>query len=179
MKKIILVGSILAACISTTAFGWGSPYLAPSLYLQDLTTPDTNFRGLHPRVAAGYAGVLDFYYLGAEVFFTPFTHTMSNTHNEDADSLRISQDYGLSFIPGILISEGVVSYLRLGVIRSKFRAPSTTKTGAQFGVGLQTSLTSAWSLRGEYIYVAYSDASDIDSPKSDEFGIGLIYRFDG
>jgi opacity protein-like surface antigen len=179
MKKSILALSIVVASMASTAFGWGSPYLAPSLYVQDLTTPTSNFRGLHPRMSVGYAGQIDFYYLAAELFVTPFTYTISNTHSEGGDSLRISQDFGASIIPGVLISEGVLAYLRLGVVSSKFHAPSTTKAGAQLGVGLQTSLSSAWSLRGEYIYVDYSNASNLGSPKSDEFGLGLVYRFDG
>lgn len=147
--------------------------------LQNITSMDNNYRSLRPTLAIGYSDYMDFYYLAAEIFASLGSATLSSSHNDEGNSLRISQDYGASIIPGLFLSEGVVSYLRLGVVSSKFRAPTTTKTGGQVGIGLQASLSTAWSLRGEYVYTAYSDVENIGSPKVDTYSLGLIYKFDG
>ena len=178
MKKIITTGLILAASLCQAAFA-NTVYFGPTLYLQDLTTNNSNDRALRPTMSIGYSGMIGFYYLAAEIFVNPTNITLSNSHDEGGDSTRISQDYGASFIPGILLGEGIVGYLRLGVVSSKFRAPSQTKTGGQAGIGLQTDLSTAWTLRGEYVYSAYSQGSNIGSPEVDSFGVGLIYKLDG
>lgn len=179
MKKIrVITGLLLAILAYESAFA-GTIYLGPTLLLQTITSVNSNYRGLRPSLAMGYSGQIDFYYLAAEVFASTAALSLTSSHSDEGNSLRIAQDFGASFIPGLLLSEGVISYLRLGIVSSKFRAPSTTKTGGQVGIGLQANLSTAWSLRGEYIYTAYSNVEDMGSPQVDTFGLGLIYKFDG
>lgn len=178
MKRIILACLLVMANFGVKAFG-GTLYLAPMISLQNITTTNNNYRGLYPVISMGYSELIDFYYLAAEIFLAPVSVTMSNTHSDGGNSLRISQSFGASFMPGLFLSDGVITYLRLGVVSSKFRAPSTTKAGGQLGIGLQASLSTAWSLRGEYVYTAYSNVQNIGSPKVDAFSLGLLYKFDG
>lgn len=178
MKKLLWIMILLFLVPINQALA-NSPYFGLNLHIEDLTTSDNNFRGLRPRLALGYSTIEDSYYWGAELFASPTVYTLTNSHNAGANSLRTSQEYGFSVLPGLLLSEGLVGYLRLGVVTTRFRAPSTTKLGGQLGVGLQSSFSSAWSLRGEYIYSAYSNVDSIGSPESDQFAIGLIYQFDG
>lgn len=182
MKKIQLLCFLAASFFCTSVFAWASPYLGGRLDIETLTTEDSNFRGLRPNVSLGYAVESNFYYLGMEAFAAPFVYTFATYHAEGGNSLRISQQYGAGILPGLLISEGVVTYLRLGVVTSKFLAPSMNRWGFQGGLGLQTSLTGALSLRGEYTYSDYGsvsdDGSDLGLIKADQFSVGLIYFFD-
>lgn len=178
MLKRILACFILATCLCSELFA-GGPYISPTVYIQDLTTRNSSLRGFNFQFAAGYYGFINYYYLAGELFAMPFAATMSTSHNEFGNSLRITQEYGASFLPGILLSEGLVTYLRLSVLSARFRAPTTTKLGGQFGLGLQTSLSTYWSLRGEYVYTGFSNAESLGSPYSDSFGISLLYKLDG
>jgi hypothetical protein len=178
MKTIFrILLTTLFLTITTSALAHG-PYIGPTFLIQDLTTSNSDFRGVSPRFAFGYDGIIDCYYLGAEVFATPTTLTMQDNHPVGSTSLKISRDFGISILPGLYLSEGFIGYLRLGVIRSKFKDPGNLVTGGQGGIGLQTSLSPAWVLRTEYIYTGYSHISGLGSPQSDVFGIGLIYKFD-
>jgi len=81
-----------------------------------------------------------------------------------------------------MLSDHTMAYARLGVVRTRFSDTSSTQTGGQFGVGMQTTVTQNVDLRGEYVYTAYSSfnnsISSISSPRSDAFNLGLIYKFD-
>ncbi len=178
MKKTTLLCSILAACFSSSVFA-GSLYIGPTLLAQNTTASHSNFSGIRPRVALGYAGTMDNYYLAAEFFVIPTTVTLSNVVNQGGVSTKTTRSYGASLLPGIMFNDKLLGYLRLGAMSSSFSSPKVMKTGYQAGFGLQTGLTKNWDLRGEYIYTAYSSAMpNLGAPKSNELGLGVIYRFD-
>jgi opacity protein-like surface antigen len=102
-------------------------------------------------------------------------------------TLKNKYGYGLSFIPGLMLSDHTMIYARAGVVRTRFEDSVSgyknrkTLTGGQVGLGLQTSLTQNVDLRGEYDFTTYGSQT-IDGtkikPRTDTFTLGLIYKFD-
>jgi opacity protein-like surface antigen len=177
MKKTATMCSILAACITTSAFA-GDFYLGPTLLVQKISASHSSFSGAHPRFSVGYGGLLDNYYLAGELFAIPATATFSNKVNNGGISAKVTRSFGVSILPGLVLNRLLIGYLRFGVVTSKFTSPNTMKMGGQAGVGLQTGFNEHWDLRGEYIYTAYKSIAKLGTPKSYEIGIGVIYRWD-
>ncbi len=173
MKK--LLATLLLALFSLNGFA-GSLYFGSSLYLQATTSQEDNFRATFLQFAAGYWDAFDCFYLAGEVFIVPFTLGISETNTFRPESASTTYQYGLSLLPGLLLTESVVAYLRAGYVATRFWGLDATKSGGQFGVGLQSDITHNWSLRGEYTFTAYSGVSAIGSPRTDQFGIGFIYK---
>lgn len=173
MKKRILAASLLA--LSLQAFA-GSIYFGPTLFIQNTTSQEDNYRAFHPRLSVGYWDLLDCFYLAGELFVVPTTITIYESNTLRSESARTTYSYGLSFLPGLLLTKDIVAYLRLGYSATRFYGPDATKSGGQFGVGLQSDLTENWSIPGEYIYTAYSNISYLGSPHTDQYGLGLIYK---
>jgi len=176
MKKLSLVSSIVLASLSTGAMA-GNFYLGPSLFYQHNSASHSSFSGLHPRLSLGYGSMMGDYYLGGEIFAIPFTAVMSNSNSNGAVSAKTTHGFGISFIPGVMVNDTLLAYLRLGVISSKFSAPNTMKTGGQAGLGLKVPLSTRWDMRAEYIYTAYQSISGLGSVKANEIGIGFVYNF--
>jgi len=203
-RKLIIASAILAAT-STVALASSGPYIGGSVGVNSSTFTDTDNvatkastdfggRGAIGNLFAGYGAMVNSnIYLGGEAFAD-----LTNTSAEfKIPGLKktISQKYGygISFIPGVMLSDHTMAYGRIGVIRSRFELAtdvqdrsSTTKrqalTGGQIGLGLQTSLTQNLDLRGEYDYTRYREAKFNDTnsiqPRSDSFNLGLVYKFD-
>ena len=173
MKKLLMALAMLVCSLNSWA---GSIYFAPSLFMQKITSQLDNVRETYVRMAAGYWDVIDCFYLAGEVFLIPGSYTMYEFNNVRSQSARTTYAYGVSFLPGLLLTETVSVFLRGSYIATRFWGPDVMKNGGEFGVGLQSDLTKNWTLRGEYIFTAYSSLSYLGSPKSDLFGIGLIYK---
>jgi len=178
MIKKIIACAITALCMQSS---WaGNVYLGPALFLQDNTTPTSNYRGLQPRLTAGYADSLQDLFLAGEIFVDPTSAIISNNYSSPgAVSARSTWSYGAGILPGTLITEHVLGFARIGVLTTKFTGPSTSRWGAEFGLGLQTCLTPYWDLRAEYIYTAYKTVPHLGAVKADQVGIGLIYKVIG
>ncbi|EKD72111.1 MAG: hypothetical protein ACD_46C00004G0005 [uncultured bacterium] len=175
IKKILFATSLFTASLSIAQAG--AFYIGPSINVIDVTSPNGSYRGLDPRISFGYSDIFSSStYLAGEIFTTPFSAVLSeNTSN--STSLKTSRNFGASFIPGVFISSDAIGYARLGLITTKFTGPSVYKTGAQFGVGLQAALAPNWSLRSEYDFITYGTISQLGSPKTDQFTIGVLYHF--
>lgn len=154
----------------------GSLYFGPTLYLQNTTSQQDNFRAIFPQLAAGYWDVIDCFYFAGELFFVPFTVGISETNNQRSESVSTTYQYGISFLPGLLLTENVVAYLRGGYVATRFWGPDTMKSGGQFGVGIQSDISVNWSLRGEYDYTAFKSVAALGSPHTDQFGVSFIYK---
>lgn len=186
MLKKIWMGALLAASLCSTAsanlcdqFCHGKGYVGPTLLVQNISANHASFRGLHGSISLGYADWSNKNYLGGELFYIPFTMVLSDIRgNSDGPTAKASSSIGASLLPGTLIYKQILGYLRLGLISSRFVAPNSMKLGAQLGVGLQSRLTTQFSVRGEYIYTAYGSVAKIGTPNSNELGIGFIYFFD-
>lgn len=179
MKKRIswILAAALFSCHAAQA---GNIYLGPEVFVQANTTPSSNYRGLFPRLSVGYAQLFDKdFYLALEAFGVPTMATLADNHNNGAVSARSTRSIGASIIPGGMLTENVLAFARVGVLNTQFTAPNSARWGGQIGVGLQTSLTPYWDLRAEYIYSAYKTVPTLGAVKSDQMGVGLIYKVIG
>jgi len=175
MFKKMLMASAILATTSTVVLASGAPYLGASVGIVDNTSSQGSFRGVPLTVNAGYGVTMNQnLYLAGEIFGVLGTSTLDN--NSISTSLKTTYGYGASFIPGFMLSDHTMAYARLGVVKSRFTNAGKTVTGGQAGLGLQTSLTQNWDLRGEYDYTSYKKFSGV-STKADAFNIGLVYKF--
>jgi len=172
MFKKLLVASAILAMTSHVAMA-GVPYVGASMGVVATTSGSGNFRGLPITVSGGYGSLINpNVYLGGEIFGVL---TTVNFDNNAQPSLKTTYGYGISFIPGLMLSEHTMTYARLGVVRSRFTNYDKNVTGGQAGVGIQTSVTQNVDLRGEYDYTKYTNFSNV---KSDGFNLGLVYKIE-
>ena len=143
------------------------------------------YKGLEATILGGF-GYLSRsgFYIAEEVFLGDGVQLQGYTHhNHDKPGVKTSWSAGLSLLPGYLILDNVLAYGRLGVIKSYFSNAGGNANGGQVGLGAQVALTESWDLRGEYIYSFYSAVSgscsspDDAAVKSDQFNVGMIYKF--
>jgi opacity protein-like surface antigen len=71
-----------------------------------------------------------------------------------------------------------MAYGRGGFVRTRFSNVNKMSTGGLLGLGLQTAMTQHVDLRGEYAYTTYANTGGIQSPRMDEFDVGVAYKFD-
>jgi len=173
MLKRMLWCLLLLLSISARA---GNIYFGPTVFIENTTSDNDNFRAIHPRISVGYEEIIHYIFLAGELYFVPGAISFSESNTYRPQSVQTQQQYGLSFLPGLYISEYIVGYARLGMVETRFWGPNVTKAGAEIGVGLQSQLSDNWSLRTEYIYYAYPSISTIGRPHTDQYGLGLIYR---
>lgn len=175
-KKLLITTAILAAT-TTTAFANGAPYVGISTGVTVNTADTLNYTGMPGTIFGGFgANMGQGFYFAGEVFATFGHATMTD------NGLKSTYEYGVSLIPGIMISDHTMGFGRLGLAQTRF-APSgvnnSTVTGVQFGLGLQTSLTQNWDLRGEYDYTLQKNLSGLgSSPRTNDTTIALVYKFD-
>lgn len=180
MFKKLLVASAILAASSSIALANGAPYLGGSIGVQANTSNNSNAAyqgGSNARVvpvtlSAGYGAVIaQNFYLAGEIFGTP------GSFNINDNGLKSTYGYGISFIPGLMLSEHTMAYARAGLVRTRF-SHLDNKTGAQLGLGMQTSVTQNWDLRTEYVFSAYRKIHNVSTLRSDAFNIGAVYKFD-
>ncbi len=178
MFKKLLVASAILATSSTLAFANGAPYAGISVGVVDNTAGTGSFRGLPLTINGGYGAIVNQnVYLAGEVFGVIATSSLNTNQNPGQSNLKSTYGYGLSFIPGLMLSDHTMGYARLGVVKTRFTGLSDTATGGQIGLGLQTSITQNWDLRGEYDYTDYRRVSGV-SPQADAFNLGFVYKFE-
>ncbi len=176
MFKKLLVASAILASTAGVSLASSAPYVGASTGINVFTsTSGGMFRGVPATVFGGYGGTLnESIYLGGEVFGTMGTMTLNNGPTTKA-SLRSTSGYGIGLIPGIMLSDRTLAFIRAGLVRSYFSTIRSTATGGQLGLGLQTALTQNWDLRGEYDFTAYNSVGGV-SPRSDLFNLGFVYK---
>lgn len=175
-KKLLLATMVTSISCSTFA---GSFYVGPTIMIQDSMTNSSAYRGVNPKMTLGYGEMGEGAYFGGELFAIPGSASLTDTHLPGAQSIKMSRSIGGSLIPGMMIAAQTIGYARLGFITTKFTGPEIYKTGGQIGLGLQTSVSPNWDLRGEYDYSVYGSVGQIGSPKIDEFSLGFMYRLEG
>lgn len=190
MMKKILLASAIAAVTSSVAVAHTAPYVGASVGIinntQNVKTNGSNstggfYRGVPVNLFAGYGGVINQnFYLAGELNGTVGTMNISDDNN-----MKTSYGLGASIIPGVMLSDRTLAFARAGVVRSRFSGNDTTRTGGQFGFGMQTCLTQNVDLRGEYDFVAYQAKNQTSggitssvAPRSDQFSLGLVYKLD-
>jgi opacity protein-like surface antigen len=182
LKKFILASAVLASSASF-AMNAPSPYVGGSIGITANTSSSNavgSYRGVPFNVFAGYGGVVNqSFYLAGELGATLATADIQD------NGLKSSYGYGASIIPGVMLSDHTLGFARAGVVRARFPKQNSNSTGGEFGVGLQTSLTQCLDLRAEYDFIAYRSINGktggkayTASPRSDQFNLGLVYKFD-
>lgn len=179
MKKIILASAILAATVGVTSVS-ASPYVGASVGVN--VNSSTNavggnpgvFRGIPVKLFAGYGTMLgQSFYLAGEVLGTLGTGDISTSNN-----MKTSYGMGASVLPGVMLNDNAMMFVRAGVVRSRFPSVGKMSNGGQLGLGMQTSLTQNMDVRGEYTYTEYSNVGAVKSPRTDEYTLGLVYKID-
>ena len=181
-KKIILASAILAATVGVAAASAPAPYVGAGLGITNnsVTFNDAKtggaYRGVPLNVFVGYGGVLSSnFYLAGEL-----SGTITTANISDNTGLKTSYGMGASVLPGFMLNDSTLAYARVGVVRSHFTDSAFGNTnGAQFGLGMQTSVTQNLDVRGEYDFVAYKAEKFLGTsvaPRSDQFTVGLVYK---
>jgi opacity protein-like surface antigen len=175
-RKLVVTSAVLVIT-SSIAMANAAPYVGVSVGVANNSYSGGNFRGVTTQLSGGYGATINqSFYLGGELFVNNFTITMND--NSYANSMRSTYGYGASIIPGLIISNHTMAFLRAGVVRTRFSELSHTGTGGEVGLGLQTSVTQNWDLRAEYDYVGYGNIVHGISPNADQFNLGLVYKFE-
>jgi opacity protein-like surface antigen len=185
-KKIILAGVITMLTVGIAAAA-AVPYVGGSLGISNTTSDDiitttgttSGFaRGVPLTLFVGYGGVLNesSLYFAGELFGTVGTAEISSNNSTNSGTPRNTYGFGLSALPGVMLSDHTLAFLRVGVVRSEFTNGGQAN-GGQLGIGLQTALTQNVDMRLEYDFTAYEDVGVIDHPRTDAVNLGIIYKF--
>lgn len=177
LKKTILF-ALLITYMNMSYASNSSIYLYPNVLLQSITSDDSSYRGISPKLALGFGTILgQSFFLAGEVGATIGTAILSNNTGDTNTSLRVNRSYDFSILPGMLFSESTLGFLRLGVVTSNFSQFNENVMGGEIGVGLQFAVLNCLYLRGEYYYTAYGASKDVGTPVSDTFALGAVYTF--
>src|SRR3990167_186266 len=202
LKKVLIASTAIIAC-SGVAFAGGSykgekdykgevtpcpaysyaagPYLGLSAGVRDnYSGSPTFYKGIEGTLSAGYAGmVTPSFYLAGEIFGGDSWQIkdFKSVDTVPLNSSRTTWSYGASLIPGYMITDYVLAYLRGGAVRSRFSNQSANATGWQVGLGGQTNIAQNWDIRGEYVYTGYGSVTRLGNPASDVFNLGIVYKF--
>lgn len=157
----------------------------------------------------GYGQYLsDLFYLGGEIFGNlsgaesnySFTHTIvgtpgtSSTFNGKAEA---NGSWGLALVPGLKLNDTSLGYIKLGWTWVNTKASGTfttnvpgvsnfsgsktnTTNGFDLGVGIETLVYDAWSVRTEYNHTwlnSYNTAFTSINPSDNQFTVGVLYHF--
>lgn len=196
-KKIVIASAVLAA--SSVAFAghnykgdykgetvapcptyqfMAGPYLGLSAGVRNnYTGTPVVYKGLEGTISAGWGWMLDpMWYLAGEIFAGDSIN-LKNYKAADGSSVKSTWSVGIDILPGFMITDHVLAYLRAGWVRTRFNDQGTNKSGWQIGLGGQTNLWANWDLRGEYVYSYYGKVNAIGHPQADQFNLGIIYKF--
>lgn len=207
LRKLLIASAVLAATSSIAFAhnykgdykGEAAPAPCPSYsfaagpYIGLSVGPRTNYsniaavyKGFEGTLSGGYAMMMNpVFYLGGEIFVADSANIKdfkgpqqyyvnpAFTH----DGVRTSWSYGISIIPGYMITDHVLAYVRAGAVRTRFSDANANATAWQLGVGAQTNVYQNWDVRGEYVYSGYGSVNFIGKPASDQFNLGVVYKF--
>lgn len=162
--------------------------------------PGVSANGWLGELFAGYGAYFsDMYYLGGEVFVA--TSGAQQTYsrgllNNYTNKFTANNSYGIGILPGIKINDSSLLYVRLGYNWASLKgsdtltvasgattasSKSSTQSGFNYGLGLESAVYQNWSLRGEYTYTSYNSFTNALgtkwSPSDNQFVLGLIYHF--
>lgn len=177
LKKMMLASAVFASTMSMAATD-PSPYVGASLGLNVNSSTNASFgnagvfRGLPLSIFAGFGGVVtESFYLAGEVTGTLTTGVISNKNK-----MKTNYGYGLSVLPGVMLNDNTLAFVRAGFVRTRFSDVNKMSTGGQFGFGMQSSITQNMELRGEYDYTSYANMGGIKSPTTDAYTLGVVYN---
>lgn len=140
----------------------------------------TAFGGFDGILNLGYAAMMNpSWYLAGEIFGLGTINVKNSTNGNSygTTSSKNNWSWGLSIIPGYLVTDTVLLTLRLGGQDTHFNDVSTTAWGWSVGPGLKTNLNQNWDLLAEYVFTYYGNVSHNGNTATNQFDFGLSYRF--
>ena len=152
------------------------PYVGASVgaRLNDSGTPAV-YGGVVGTLSAGYGHIWNRFYLAGEFFGGDSTQVRNSINNQS--NMLSGWSIGGDLIPGYLINDHVLGYLRLGGVSTQFNAADTNQGAWRLGVGGQTNLYKNLDIRGEYVFSQYQTIQTMGTPYSNQFNLGLVYKF--
>ncbi|OGT37928.1 MAG: hypothetical protein A3F11_02855 [Gammaproteobacteria bacterium RIFCSPHIGHO2_12_FULL_37_14] len=173
-------GEMPAPC-PTYVFPTG-PYVGLSVGSRlNFTGSPTLFGGVDGNLALGYSAmVAPAFYLAGEIFGigTANVKDLTNTSSTGATiGAKSNWGYGASILPGYMITDYVLMYLRVGATSTHFNDQNVNKTAWHIGLGGETALAQNWDIRGEWVYAGYGNVSGIGNASATVTSVGLVYKF--
>ena len=137
------------------------------------------YKGFGGRINAGYGKLLNqSIYIGGEVFGSDnFRVRDLPLNNSRLTGISSSWSYGFDLIPGILMNQFLLGYVRLGVLNTYFNDVRHQRTGLEIGIGGQANVRGNVDIRAEYVYSEYTNFYRSVQPNQDHFNLGLVYKF--
>lgn len=162
-----------------------APYVGLSLYPRVVVAGNSHrgaaaYEGFGGNLFAGYGAMMSpGFYLAGELFVGD-TWKLKDYHT--FGGVKTTWDVGASILPGFLVTDCILTYLRLGATDTRFSGNNNhhhfrtevadaddavvehhhhhnnnnnTKVGWHVGLGGQATICGNWDLRGEYIYTQY------------------------
>ncbi|MDP3705993.1 MAG: outer membrane beta-barrel protein [Legionellaceae bacterium] len=177
------------------------PYVGASVGPQsNISGLPTVYSALEGTVSAGWGHMWTRrFYLAGEIFGADSKKLKSYPANPTGYTIQSNWSAGADIIPGYMITDTFLGYLRLGWVKTDFNiatdvtgqasfaATSYTSSyysrhmnvnGWQVGVGGQTNILKNLDLRAEYIFSLYNSVILIGKPQVSQFNVGLVYKFD-
>lgn len=198
-KPTLLTGSYIGV-----QAGYGSYRVNNSINSPGGTTLTSNYPGLASNWTAGaligYGRTIgSLFYLGGEIFINANNFQQDFSVSSGAGPTVYTNQTlngptaGFGLLPGIRFTESTLTFVRLGWNRTIFKTNETitgsdnggvsnARSGFVFGVGLETLITTNYSVRGEFDhtyynqYNTYAVYNTVVNPSSNQFMVSFIYH---
>lgn len=154
------------------------PYVGLSIGPRTTISDNVSFKGFDGVLSVGYGMLFPpMWYLAGEIFGGGTVKL--KRHDIDGVSNRNTWSWGLSVLPGFMLTDHVLVFARLGGQQTHFNDVngSKNKTGWHVGLGGQTNVYQNWDVRAEYTYSQYGTLDGVGKPSTDQFLLGVVYKF--
>lgn len=163
-----------------------------------IMNPPLAVNGWMGNIFLGYGRAFDWFYMGGEVYLSASDansgYALTAPQSDYRLKLQMNNSWGADILPGILLNQATLFYLRLGFIRTYLHSDerlhylavrqhvvNTPATNAyRVGLGLESVIYCNLSLRGDYTYASYSAYfTRLDnrfSPANHEVTLALLYH---
>ena len=131
------------------------------------------------EIAGGLEAKLGYVFYRNGAFSTAIEGQIGRTMwGMDSDDIDYTYNYGVFVKPTYNFTNDISAYALLGYARVgiEFDDDSYHEDGFSYGIGAEYTLTTEWSVYGEYVMLPEFDA-DIDDIENDKITIGVNYKF--
>ena len=191
-SSLAIAGTMGAAKAPCEKYNYkAGPYVGFSVGPRLMQTGSSlQYTGAEGTLSAGYGHLWSqWFYLAGEIF----GGNSVRLKNYGTDILpfaritgfRSTWSYGFDAIPGIMLNERTLGYVRGGVVNTRFKINTAagvveqSPTGWRAGVGIQTNVYSNLDVRLEYIYNQFDKQKKPTwgHPYANFMNLGIAYRF--
>ena len=136
------------------------------------------YQGVEGILSGGYALTFNQrWYLAGEIYGADSARA-KNLPRPSGFGVQSTWVYGIDVIPGVILTDDFLAYLRVGAVGTEFNHPRVNKGGWQLGAGGQVNLVRNWDLRAEYIFSSYTSVSPaLSKIGANQFNVGVVYKF--